>query len=318
MLSAKQPNASVKTNPDTGFGSNAGSYGGRFVNKDGSFNVRIEGNTVWEKFSVYHSMLNMPVWKFSLTLVLFFILINLFFTAIYLLIGVGDFQGIIATTHWGKIKELYFFSTETFTTVGYGRVNPIGDGANLVASFEAMSGFLSFAYATGLIYGRFSKPKAHLHFSHHAVIAPFRDKAALMFRVAPYKYGHTLTDVYVQVTVSFEVEEKDGKGVAQFYTLSLEREHVDSLMMNWTVVHPIDQNSPLEGFTAADMQDADLEVYVLIRGFDDVYASTVLQRTSYTYNEIVHNAKFVPMYHESDDGKTTVFELNKLDKFIQL
>lgn len=315
MASVKQRKPAVTgSNNDTGFGSNANSYGGRFVNKDGSFNVRIDGASFGQRFSIYHSMLNMSRWKFSLTIVAFFVLINILFTCMYVLMGSGNFQGFVATTEWGKIKELYFFSTETFTTVGYGRINPLGDGVNLVASFEAMIGFLSFAIATGLIYGRFSKPRAYLIFSHHSVIAPFQDKTGLMFRIAPYKHGHILTDVQVKVTLGMQVEE-DGVLTAKFYTLALERNRVDSLMMNWTVVHPLDESSPLYGFTAEDMKNADVEMYVLIRGFDEVYANIVQQRTSYTFDEIVHNARFLTMYHESDDGKTTIFELNKLNHY---
>src|SRR6185295_11404559 len=114
--------------------------------------------------SIFHDMLTLPRWKFISVIVLFYLAINLLFAGIYLLIGIGQFQGVIGTTPWDKFKEAYFFSTETFTTVGYGRVNPVGDGANLVASFEAMIGFLSFALATGLMYGRFSRPRAYLVF----------------------------------------------------------------------------------------------------------------------------------------------------------
>ncbi len=318
MTSVKRKSvAAANSNNDTGFGTNASGYGGRFVNKDGSFNVSIEGASFGQRFSIYHSMLNMPRWKFALAIVIFFVFINVLFTLIYVLMGVNNFQGFVAATAWGKIKELYFFSTETFTTVGYGRINPVGDGVNLVASFEAMLGFLSFAIATGLIYGRFSKPKAYLIFSDHAVIAPFQDKTGLMFRIAPYKNGHILTDVQIKVTLGMQVEE-EGKVTAKFYTLTLERNKVDSLMMNWTVVHPLDENSPLFGFGSDDMKTADVEIYVLIRGFDEVYANIVQQRTSYTYEEIVHNAKFLPMYHESEDGRTTVFELNKLNHYNQV
>ncbi len=86
-------------------------------------------------------------------------------------------------------------------------------------------------------------------------------------------------------------------------------------MMNWTVVHPIDENSPLLGLAAEDMQNLDFELYVLVRGFDDVYSSNVLKRTSYTFNEVIFNAKFTQMYHESEDGKTTILDLDKLGKF---
>jgi len=242
-----------------------------------------------------------------------FIGINLFFTAIYLFLGVDQFVGLISSDRWSEIKEIYFFSTETFTTVGYGRVNPVGDGANFVASIEAMCGFISFAMVTGLIYGRFAKPTSYLVFSDHAVIAPFRGGSGFMFRFASYKENHTLTDLDIRVNAAIRVQE-NGQGVYKFYDLALERSKVDSLPMNWTVVHPIDDKSPLMGFTQEDIKTADLEVYVLVRGFDDVFSSFVVRRTSYTYNEIQFNRKFVPMYRESEDGKTTILELNKLNE----
>ncbi|MDE3250007.1 MAG: transporter, partial [Bacteroidota bacterium] len=303
----------AKVNNDTGFGNNAADYGGRFVNRDGSFNLRKEGVPVWERYSIYHSMLNMPRWKFISVIVIFFLCINLLYTLIYLLIGMDQFTGMIGNSAWQKIKEVYFFSTETFTTVGYGRVNPVGDAANFVASIEAMSGFLSFAVATGLIYGRFSKPKSYLIFSEHALIAPYQGKTGLMFRFVSYKDSHVLTDVHIRVSLGLLVEENGRKGY-QFFDLTLERSRVDSLPMNWTVVHPIDEQSPFAGFSAADMKASDVELYVLVRGFDDVYSTMVQQRTSYTFDEILFQRKFRPMYRESDDGKTTIVELHKLNE----
>jgi len=317
MSLPKRVNPFSRINNDTGFGSNASDYGGRFINRDGTFNLRKEGKPFWERFSVFHSMLNLPSWKFIVLIVCFFLVINLFYTCIYLLIGTDGFTGMIASTQWQKFKEVYFFSTETFTTVGYGRVNPIGDGTNFVASIEAMSGFLSFAVATGLIYGRFSKPKSFLVFSDHAVIAPYQDKTALMFRFVSYKDNHILTNVEIKVNIGMQVEENN-KPTFKFFDLHLERSRVDSLPMNWTVVHPIDQDSPITGFSMEDMKAADVELYVLVRGFDDVYSASVLKRTSYTYEEIIFNRKFKPMYRESDDGKTTIVELHKLNEHVEV
>ncbi len=318
MALGKRINPFSKINNDTGFGNNASSYGGRFINRDGSFNLRKEGMSFFNRFSIYHSMLNLPRWKFITLIVVFYLCINLLYTILYLLIGTdGQFQGMIAATEWQKIKEVYFFSTETFTTVGYGRVNPVGDAANFVASIEAMSGFLSFAIATGLIYGRFSKPKAYLAFSEHALVTPYQDKTALMFRFVSYKDNHILTNVDIKVNIGLKVQE-NGKEVYKFYDLSLERSHVESLPMNWTVVHPIDDSSPFMGFSFEDMKTADVELYVLVRGFDDVYSNMVLQRTSYTFDEIKFNKKFIAMYRESDDGKTTILELHKLNEYKEL
>lgn len=307
-------NPSIKSNNDTGFGSTTNNVGGRFINKDGTFNMRKEGLPLWERFSIYHSMLNMPRWKFITIIIVFFFTINLFYSGIYLLVGFGEFTGMIAKTNLERFKEVYFFSTETFTTVGYGRVNPVGDAANFVASIEALSGFLSFAIATGLIYGRFSKPKAFLVFSEHALVSPYREKTGLMFRFASYKDNHVLTNVEVVVTIGFQVQE-DGNMTYKFYTLSLERSRADNLPMNFTVVHPIDEQSPLYGFSEEDMKVADVELYVLVRGFDDVYSNVVLQRTSYIYDEIKFNAKFIPMYRESASGNTTILELHKLNVY---
>jgi len=312
MANHTRINPTFKVNNDTGFGNNPADYGGRFVNRDGSFNVEKEGIPFWDKFSVYHTMLNLPRWKFIALIVVFFLTINFFFACVYFLIGPGQMQGLIGKTPWTFFKEMYFFSTETFTTVGYGRVNPVGDLANFVAALESMSGFLSFAIATGLIYGRFSKPKAYLVFSEHALISPYQDITALMFRFASYKDNHTLTNVEIKINLGMTVEEK-GKSVFKFYDLALERSRVESLPMNWTVVHPIDDDSPLKDFTFEDMKAADVEVYVLVRAFDDVYSNIVLQRTSYTFDEILFNRKFVQMYRESKDGKTTIVELQKLN-----
>ncbi len=317
MSLPKRANPFSKVNNDTGFGTNTRDYGGRFVNRDGTFNLRKEGMPVWDRFSVFHNMLNLPSWKFIVLIVAFFLAINLFYTIIYLLIGTDGFTGMIANTGWQKFKEVYFFSTETFTTVGYGRVNPIGDGANFVASIEAMSGFLSFAVATGLIYGRFSKPKSFLVFSDHALVTPYQDKTALMFRFVSYKDNHVLTNVEIKVNIGLEVEENN-KRVFKFFDLHLERSRVDSLPMNWTVVHPIDDDSPLAGFSIEDMKAADVEIYVLVRGFDDVYSAVVLQRSSYTFEEIMFDRKFIPMYRESDNGKTTIVELHKLSAHVEI
>jgi inward rectifier potassium channel len=315
MAKLKKINPFSRINDNTGFGVNPNGYGGRFINRDGSFNLRREGKPFWDRFNIYQVMLSMPLMKFILTILIFFISINLIFTGLYFSVGAEQLQGVIGQSFWQKFKEIYFFSTETFTTVGYGRVNPVGDGANVIAALEAMCGFLSFAIATGLIYGRFSRPVAHVVFSDNALIGPYRNGKGLMFRFAGYKERHALTDVEVQVNLAL-LENEDGKLVYKFYDLPLERKRIENLPMNWTVVHQIDENSPLLGLTEEDMKNSDVEIYVLIRGFDDVYANLVIKRTSYTYDEIKLNRKFVPMYRESENGRTTILELHKLNTSI--
>jgi inward rectifier potassium channel len=314
MALLKKLNTFLKSNNDTGFGSNAENYGGRFVNKDGSFNVQKEGLPFWERFSMFHTMINLSTWKFLSIIVIAFILINLFFTLLFWVIGVPEFTGIITESNWHVFRELYFFSTETFSTVGYGRVNPVGGWANFVAAADALTGSLFFALVTGLIYGRFSKPKAFIAFTKHALISPYKEITGLMFRFVTYKNDHTLTDVEVKVNLSLLVQE-DNKSVYKFFELPLERTKVESLPMNLTIVHPIDEKSPVYGLSIEDMKSGDFEVYVSVKAYDDGYSSNVLQRTSYTYDEIIFNAKFVQMYRESEDGRTTIIELDKLNEY---
>jgi inward rectifier potassium channel len=308
----KKVNPFSRQNNDTGFSTGGNDTGGRFINKDGSYNLVKEGMPFWKRISVFHDMLNLPQWKFIVVILLFYVAINLIFTTTYFLIGPSGLTGLPAGNGWRMFKELFYFSTETFTTVGYGRVNPVGDAANLISGIESLTGLLSLAIATGLIYGRFSKPKSYLAFSDHALISPYKEGTGLMFRFAAFKDKHALTDLEIRVNIGLQVLENDTP-VYKYFALDLERTRVETMPMSWTVVHPIIETSPFFGFTEEDMKTADVELYVMLRGFDDVFSNYVQQRTSYTYNEILFKRKFIPMYRESDDGQTTILELHKLN-----
>jgi inward rectifier potassium channel len=310
----KKINPFSRINDDTGFASNSNDTGGRFINKDGSYNLVKVGISFRKRFSMFHDMLNLPTWKFITIIFLFYISINIIFTIVYFLLGASQFDGLTPGSDWKIFRELLYFSTQTITTVGYGHVSPVGDGVNIVAAIEALSGFLSLAIATGLIYGRFSKPKSYLIFSNNALISPYKNGKALMFRFAGFKDMHALSDLEIRVNTGLLLVE-NGKPDYKYFTLDLERTKVESMAMSWTVVHPIDEKSPFYGFTEEDMKNADAEIYVMLRGFDDVFSNFVQQRTSYTYNEILFNRKFIPMFRESDDGKTTILELHKLNVY---
>jgi len=290
----KRINPFSRQNNDTGFSTNASDLvGRRFINKDGSYNLVKEGMPFWKRVSVFHDMLNLPLWKFITVILLFYVAINLVFTGIYFWIGPYQLQGVPDGDNWHIFKELFYFSTETFTTVGYGRVNPVGDAANLVSGIESLTGLLSLAIATGLIYGRFSKPRSYLAFSDHALVSPYKDSTGLMFRFAAFKDKHSLTDLEIRVNIGMQVLENETP-VYKYFSLDLERTRVESMPMSWTVVHPIIETSPFYGFTEEDMKNTDVELYVMLRGFDDVFSNYVQQRTSYTYNEIFLTGSLCP------------------------
>ena len=181
-------NSKAKSLANTGFGTSSSSIGGRFINKDGSANVSKKGIGFLEKISWYHTMLNLPTWKFLSILLLFYMAINFLFAILYFGIGIEHLNGIGSSdSEWVQFGQAYFFSAQTFTTVGYGHISPSGFYASALSSAEALIGLLSFAIATGLFFGRFSKPSIFLKFSYNAIIAPYKEGTALMFRLAPFK-----------------------------------------------------------------------------------------------------------------------------------
>lgn len=309
MAFLKKINQRARVSANTGFGDNASNYGGRFVNKDGSANIQKTGIGLLERYSFFHSMLAMSGWHFFFVVLLFYVMINLLFAIVYYLVGVEHLGGLIAHNETEKFTEAFFFSAQTFTTVGYGRISPVGILTSSIAAFQALMGLLSLAVATGLMYARFSKPTAYLKFSENALIAPFKDGIALMVRIAPYK-NTTLTDAEAKMTLGLMVEE-NGSIKNRFYPLDLELEKVNTLTLSWTLVHPITESSPLYGFSKADLENNPGEVMVFLKAFDDMFSNTVVARSSYIFKEIVYGASFIPMFHRDARNNKTRLDLSK-------
>jgi inward rectifier potassium channel len=304
----------LQTDKNSGFGTNAGSYGGRFVNKNGTPNIEKRGMNLLRRISWYHTMIDMPNWKFMLILFSFYIIINFIFAVVYYAIGIEHLDGISPSgsllTQFG---QAYFFSAQTFTTVGYGHISPTGFLTSALSAAEALIGLLSFAIATGLFFGRFSKPTAFLKFSHNALISPYGKGKGLMIRLVPFK-NTNFTDAIAKVTLGMSVEE-NGQRVNKFYNLNLEIDRINALSLSWTLVHPIDEKSPLYNFTEEDFKSTHGEILVFITTFDDMFSNTVAARTSYTFSEIIYGAKFKIMYNRSKDNTKTILHLDKLDQF---
>jgi inward rectifier potassium channel len=188
---------------------------------------------------------------------------------------------------------------------------------NAVSSFQALIGLLSFAVATGLMYGRFSLPKAYLKFSKAAIISPYESNTGLMIRFAPFKNTSALTDVEAKITLALILEE-NGKTSNHFYNLTLETTKINALALSWTLVHPINEESPLYNFSAEDFANTKGEILIYIKAFDDTFSNSVIARTSYTFDEVKYGRKFVPMYDRDNTGQTTVLHLEKLDESISV
>jgi inward rectifier potassium channel len=302
-----------KENIETGLSSNSSLSGGRFFNKNGTANAVYTGLPFWKRMNVYHSLLSLSTTHFLLFILLFFISINLLFAGAYLWIGLEHLGGMVATTPGEKFGEAFFFSAQTFTTVGYGRINPIGFAASVVASLEALIGLMSFALLTGLLYGRFARPRAFIRFSKPALVAPYQEGAAWMFRLVPYT-KNLLMNVEVSVTMVIQIEDA-GSIKNKFFSLPLEISKINVLTGSWTLVHAIRAGSPLYGLSAADITAGRTEFLVFLQGFDESFSNTVIARSSYTFEELVYGAKFKPMFHPNPQQTGTTVHVNWLNDY---
>ncbi len=301
-LENQQSQADLK---DLGFGSKvAMETRSRLLNRDGSFNVSRTGLSVLRSLSIYHYLLKMS-WKsfFGITFSLY-LGTNLLFALAFLLCGPGALHGVMGRTTTERFAEAFFFSVQTFTTIGYGRVNPLGLAANSLVAVEAIVGLMGFAVATGLVFARFSRPNAQILFSKHAIIAPYRGITAFEFRIINERSNQLLE---VEVTVLFSrMEDNQGKRIRRFHELPLERKKVMFFPLNWTIVHPIDETSPLYGATQEDLAESNAEFLILLTGIDENFSQTVHTRSSYKYDEVIVGAKFGDMFQQSTDGHTSV------------
>jgi inward rectifier potassium channel len=306
-----------KFNPedDLGFGPQPVMKSQPLLNHDGSINIKRKGLPFFHTANNYHTLITMSWTKFWLLVLSGYLVLNILFAFIYLAIGVEQLNGYEGKTPYQHFWDAFFFSAQTISTVGYGRLSPKGIAANSVAALESMMGLLAFALATGLLYGRFSRPSAKILYSKYLLIAPYLENSiGLMFRLANLR-RNILIDLEIEIIFSYN-EEDNGKVVRRFFPLELERRHVSILTLNWTVVHPMDENSPLKDITPEDLKKTEASFSVLLKAFDDTFSQTINSRTAYTHQDIIWGAKFKPAFDRDEDGRI-VLDLSKISEFAQ-
>ncbi len=304
-------NNKIKNKPELGFGSKNYNKSVRFINQDGTVNVRRTGLGGFNNIDLYHWLINISVFKLFVVIVSGYTIINLIFAAAYYLIGAENFGGIIATGEMEKFLTLFFFSAQTLTTVGYGHVYPVSNYISAVAAAESLMGLLAFALATGLLYGRFSKPKADLLFSKNILISPYNNITGLMFRITN-KMQYELIESEATVTISYNDPETNKR---EFEQLKLEVNKIGFLALSWTVVHPINDESPLKGLTAKDLMQSDAEFLILIKAVNDTFSQTVHSRFSYKANDIIEGVKFKPLKQEADKNGRVVISVTDIHQY---
>jgi len=300
---------------DLGFGTQPVTGDQRMMNPDGSSNIRRIGLPLIRTSDTYNWLISMTWKKFLFILLIAYLLINILFASLYVLIGIEHLKGAGGITSRDHFFDAFFFSAQTISTVGYGHISPDGFLTSCLAAFESMLGLLAFALATGLLYGRFSRPTAKVVYSENMVIAPYKGIKGLMFRLANLR-NNQLIEIEVQVVLSYN-ETIDGGKKRRFYPLDLERAKIGLLTMSWTVVHPIDENSPLYEKTSEELAEAEVEILVLLKAFDDTFSQTVHTRTSYKDENIIHNAKFTTIFSRDSNGQL-ILDLSKIGSLEKL
>lgn len=284
---------------ELGFGKTITGSTQRLMNPDGRFNVERQSTGLMD--NTYFDLVTMTWTRFVLLALLAFTVMNCLFAFVYICVGVEHLNGITSGSFWQNFGAAYFFSSQTLTTVGYGHISPQGLLANIVASFESFLGLVSFALISGLLYGRFSRQRAKIVFSENMLIAPYRNGNALMFRMGNARRSEII-EVEVQMMLSINQLTPNQTLERKFFALELEIKRVSFFSLSWTIVHPLDERSPINGFSLEDLGAGNAEVLVLVKGMDEANHNNVHARRSYIPEEIVENARFLPVISRNKKG----------------
>ena len=294
---------------DLGFGSVVGGVNEkRLLNRDGTFTSRREGLPFLASLSPYHWLLTMSWPKFLTLTALGYLVINALFAVCYVMAGPGALGGDDAAQMGGAFGKAFFFSVETFATIGYGTVAPVGLPANLIVTAESLVGLLGFALVTGVLFSRFARPTAAIIFSDRAVVAPYRGATAFMFRVTN---GRSNQLIELEAKVQFSRLQGDSRRYSQ---LTLERTRVVFFPMSWTIVHPIDEKSPMWEMTADDLVRQEAEFLILLSGTDETFSQSVHARSSYRAEEVAFGQRFTSIYKPMREDGVVRIDVRKLSE----
>lgn len=292
---------------DPGIGSSFEKPVDRLMSRDGSFRVdRIgESSGLREGFV---ALVTMSAGRLVLTFVMGYLAMNLLFGSLYMLIGVENIGNADLDSLTGKWMSAIGMSVQTLTTVGYGSLFPSSPAAWLVAAVEGVFGILGFSLISAVLYARFARPKANLVYSEHGLIAPYKDGWSFQVRVANRR--NTLM-VEVEARILLVMADMDDQGEKlNYYNLPLQIDRVTFMPLSWTLVHPINPDSPLAGLTMADLQQRRAEFLVILKGMDEGYMGSIHARHSVRYDELVWGARYVRAFSVKDGAAQ--LDLNKL------
>jgi inward rectifier potassium channel len=248
----------------------------------------------------YHVLLTMPLPAFFAVMAGAFLLINGFFGGLYAL----DPNGVSGARP-GDFADAFFFSVQTLGTLGYGVMAPRSPYANIVVTAEVFVGIFNLAIATGLLFARISRPTARIMFSGRAVVTDFEGSPALIFRAANRR-RNLVVEAEVSVSLLHDVVTAEGVTMRRFDDLPTVRARSPLFFMTWTVIHRIDEASPLFGETRDHLLAKKAEILVVMKGIDETFVSTIHARASYSPHEVIWGAHLADIFSYGEDGRLAI------------
>jgi inward rectifier potassium channel len=281
----------------------------RLLNRDGSFNVQSRGRGL-HAFLAYSNLVSTTWSRFFLFVAILYIALNGFFAVGYVLCGPGGLVNTIDTGIRAPVLRAFFFSIHTSATIGYGSTVPVGLPTNTLVALESVVSLLGLAVVTGLVFARFSRPVADILFSKNAVMSYIGNLRSFQFRIVNSR-NNQIIDLHVRLLVSRFENNTSGTAVRRYYPLLLERESVVFFPLSWTVVHTIDENSPLFGVTEDELCSSGAEFLILLTGMDETFSQVVNARSSYRANEIIWDAKFTDIFVYDPEGRMAGVDIKR-------
>ncbi len=244
----------------------------------------------------YHQLMTSSWPLLLLQVIAAFVVVNCLFAWAYVI------SGGIEHARPGSFADAFFFSVQTMATIGYGKMAPDGLAANLLASGEALTGLLTFALVTGLVFSKFSRPTARVRFTRNAVVSVRDGVPSLMFRMANVR-ANQIVEAQIHVVFARQESTLEGEEVRRFYDLDLIRYRNAIFNYSWTAIHPIDQDSALYGATADSLKASGASIVVSLTGIDETFSQTVYARYYYDAEDVIWGARLADISGRTAQGE---------------
>lgn len=276
----------------------------RTLNRDGTLNVvsQKEGGL----FSDFYHRAMSKSWPQLLAMICaVYLCINLVFGLVYAILGAASYDGLNAHSGIRFFLDCFFFSVQTFSTVGYGKISPITIPANLVVTLESFTGLLSVPILTGVFFSKIARPNARIKFSDFALITQHLGSRSLVFRMANARFNQVVEAQAYAVLVK-NVVSAEGRRYRLQEDLKLIRSKSSVFFLSWTVAHKIDESSPLFNKSIDELKEMGAEIFVSVMGHDDTFSQTIHARRSYSPDEILWDKQYVDMVERDEQQRLTI------------